>query len=68
MPSFELPLVRSGQEPIIPVCIHVSAARFDALGKAKLKIPPPFIGQALIDTGASCTVIDHAIVDRKSVV
>lgn len=60
MPSIDLPLTPSG--PIIPVCIHLSIQRILAMQQAGLSFGNPFLGNGLIDSGASCTVIDSHIV------
>ena len=48
--------------PIIPVHIFISEQRGEALRKAGMPIPQPIACNLLIDTGASCTCIDSAII------
>ena len=48
--------------PLLDVEIGVSGPRRDALHKAGLAIPSNVAVRALIDTGASCTGIDKAII------
>jgi hypothetical protein len=48
--------------PIIDVFVGVSTARVQALNAATQVVPNPLPGRALIDTGASCTVIDRRII------
>lgn len=58
MPHLTLPILADG--PVLDVIIGVSHARRDALNKARQSIPKPVKIRALIDTGASGTVIDSA--------
>jgi hypothetical protein len=44
--------------------VGVSKPREDALTKAGQPVPPPVVARLLIDTGASGTVIDPAIVNQ----
>ena len=48
--------------PLIDVEVGVSTPRRDALQKAGLPIPSNVSIRALIDTGASCTGIDKAVI------
>lgn len=66
MPVISVPITATG--PLIPVVVHVSVPRHAALQAAKQTIPPVYIGSGLIDTGASCTVIDHEVVGALSLV
>ncbi len=51
---------------IIPLRVHVSSPREIQL-RAHGRVPPkPFDAQALVDTGADCTLIDDAIVEALS--
>lgn len=59
MPHLTHQISTSG--PILDVVIACSTPREKALEKAKLPIPEPKIIRLLIDTGASCTCIDPAI-------
>ena len=59
MPSIAAPIV-SGR-PIIRAAFHVSYPRWQALGAADQKRPEVFIGDALIDTGATVSCIDPAV-------
>lgn len=44
--------------PIVDAVFHVSEPRLKALTEAGVEIPKPVVGQALIDTGASCSCVD----------
>jgi hypothetical protein len=48
--------------PVVPVGIAVSHARHEALTTAGQEVPAPSSVRALVDTGASCTCIDPAVV------
>jgi hypothetical protein len=48
--------------PAVPLGVAISQARRDALTKAGREIPPVSSIRALVDTGASCTCIDPAVV------
>jgi hypothetical protein len=48
--------------PAVPLGVAISQARRDALMKAGREIPPVSSIRALVDTGASCTCIDPAVV------
>jgi predicted aspartyl protease len=56
MPHLTLPLSPSGC--LVDLYVGVSEARRNALAAAKLPIPEVIRVHGLIDTGASCTVID----------
>jgi hypothetical protein len=60
MPAISLPIDALG--PIIRVAVGVSQFRVDALKRANLPVPQWQVGTFLIDTGASGTCIDHALV------
>lgn len=62
MPHFTLQVENKG--PMLNAMISVSEARFNALSAADMPIPNGVPAQGLVDTGASCTCIDHSIVDR----
>lgn len=60
-----VPLVKQGADqlrdlgPKVLVDCHVPAARAQALAAAKTPVPGPISGPALIDTGASLTVVNE---------
>ena len=60
MPHFTLQLDVCG--PVIVLIIGVSAPRQSAMKDNGLAIPPPVVGRFLVDTGASCSMIDDSIV------
>lgn len=59
MPHFTLTL--SPQGPLVDAVVAVSGARRQALEKAGQTIPDPIPIRALLDTGASGTCIDPAV-------
>jgi hypothetical protein len=59
VPHFTLQVGSTG--PMLRALIGVSSAREHALLKAKRPIPAPVLVQALVDTGASCTCVDSAV-------
>lgn len=61
MPSINLP-VQQPAGPLIQVIVGVSAPRHRALTAAGKPIPAPVSGTFLIDTGASGTCVDPALV------
>ena len=62
MPSITVPL--SARGPIIDLAVAISAPRRAAMAEAGLAIPTPVAVKGLVDTGASCTVIDPAVVQE----
>ncbi|HEX6747062.1 MAG TPA: aspartyl protease family protein [Longimicrobium sp.] len=50
--------------PVLTAVVGVSIARGDALMAAGQPIPEGISIRALIDTGASCTCVDPAVLDR----
>lgn len=60
MPHLTIPVVEEG--PLFDVVVGVSRAKEQALRDAGMAAPPAHIVRALIDTGASCSTIDPAIV------
>ncbi|SRR5260370_720101 len=60
MPHFTRQLTE--QRPIINAILRVTQARADALTAANQTIPQPQRMIALVDTGASCTCVDPAII------
>src|ERR1043166_8706181 len=60
MPHFLLTSGPSG--PLMDIYITVSATRQQILKNQAQPVPPPVLARALIDTGASHTVIDNSIV------
>jgi predicted aspartyl protease len=59
MPHFTLTYGPIG--PLIHAYIGISEPRFHALVKAKLPVPQAIIVKALVDTGASNTVVDPTV-------
>jgi predicted aspartyl protease len=66
MPILTLPLEIGGA--IIDVGFAVSGPRQEAMRKAGLKVPPPVLARALVDTGASCTCLDPAVIGKLGLV
>jgi hypothetical protein len=64
MPVIDLPITVEGA--VIPVCFHISSQKFGVLQSQNLPFPNAFFGKGLIDSGASCTVIDKTIVTALS--
>jgi hypothetical protein len=62
MPHFTLTYGPIG--PLIHAYIAVSLPRHNALTKAGLPVPSAVVVKALVDTGASNTVIDPTVVSR----
>ena len=65
MPHLSLRLSPSG--PLIDFYVAVSVPLSDALKKAGQPVPPPIMVRGLIDTGASCTSIDPAILKQLGI-
>lgn len=59
MPHFTLPLTQEG--PVITAAVTVSTPRRAALLSKGLPVPPARTVRALVDTGASCTCVDPAV-------
>ncbi len=66
MPHLTLPIGAGG--PVLEFFVGVSSPRADALRLAGQTVPPPILVRGLIDTGASCTCIDPAILQSLGVV
>jgi hypothetical protein len=66
MPHLTLPIGAGG--PILELFIGVSSPRADALKAAGQRVPPQVKVRALLDTGASCTGIDSAVLAALGVV
>jgi hypothetical protein len=66
MPTLTIPLAAEGA--IVEVALLVSGPRQAALLAAGLPVPPTMLARAMIDTGASCTVIDPSVVKHLSLV
>jgi predicted aspartyl protease len=66
MPLLTVPIGPYG--PIIEVIVGVSAPRAAALQTANLPVPSFEVIKALIDTGASGTVIDISIIKKLSLI
>jgi hypothetical protein len=60
MPTLNQPLDRHGHA-IVDASIVPTLARRTALKTANHPVQPPFVGTALIDTGATFTVIDSSV-------
>lgn len=60
MPDFSVPITAQGA--LVRVAIGVSAFRQEALKRAGLPVPVWQLGDFLIDTGASGTCIDPALI------
>jgi hypothetical protein len=52
--------------PLLDVLVSVSAPRQAALQQAGQAVPRPQVARALLDTGASITAVDPAILDALS--
>ena len=65
MPHFTLPIENQG--PLLNVQLSVSAARSAALVADGQPVPNPFVARGLVDTGASCTSIDPAVVNALGI-
>jgi hypothetical protein len=50
------------QGPLLPAAIGVSESRRLLLAAAKRTLPDLQVGRALVDTGASSSVVDHALI------
>lgn len=61
MPSVNLPIDPAGG-PILTAVVLASAPRLHALQKAGQPAPSPQTGRFLVDTGASGTVVDPALI------
>jgi hypothetical protein len=61
VPFFTLPLSSGG--PILDAAVLVSTARHAALEAAGSPVPPLARVRALLDTGASCSAVDQAVLD-----
>lgn len=62
MPIVNSPVSSHG--PVIELYVHVSAPRLLALNAANQAVPTAMLVNGLIDTGASCTSIDPAVVQQ----
>jgi len=62
MPILALPLEADGA--IIRVGIAVSEPRNNALISEGQSPPPPVLVRAVVDTGASCTCVDPAVIQK----
>jgi len=65
MPLLTLPLEPQGA--VINVGFAVSAPRQGAMRKAGVTVPSAVLVRALIDTGASCTCVDPAVIKELSI-
>lgn len=54
----------SGASPVVRAVFHISFPRFQHLRRVGQSIPDPFVGQALLDTGASVSCIATSIVNH----
>lgn len=62
MITLRLPISPAG--PVVPLQLHVSSGRRQALLRAGQAVPPPVPLAGLLHTGASCTVIDRQLLRR----
>ena len=53
-----------GAPPIVEAVFHVSKPRWKHLDQAHIGVPVPFNGLALLDTGASVSCLDPAVVNH----
>jgi hypothetical protein len=60
MPCINVNIAAGG--PLLIVHLGVSLPRLQALNQAGLPIPPGATGTFLVDTGASCTCVDPALI------
>jgi hypothetical protein len=51
----------SADGPIIEIRVHISEPRHQALKRTGKPIPNPVLARGLIDTGATCSCVDSAI-------
>jgi predicted aspartyl protease len=65
MPSITVPIGPDG--PIVTVAVAVSHPRQEAMKKGGLPIPGAQFVRGLIDTGASITCIDHAVITKLGI-
>lgn len=63
MPHVTLPVDRI-LGPLIDISVRVTSARADALKAAQKPVPPAVHLRALVDTGASCCVLDPSVIDQ----
>lgn len=61
MPHFTLNC-GAGAPPIVDAYFHVSEPRWNYLNQRGLTVPNPFLGKALVDTGADGSCIDLTVV------
>lgn len=54
--------------PIIILLVGASAPRIDALNQAGIPVPPAIAVSFLVDTGASCTVVDQTVISPLGLV
>jgi|SRR5882724_3465802 len=59
MPHLTLQISAGG--PVLELYVGVSNPRSDALKAAGQPVPPPVMVRGLLDTGASCTGVDPAV-------
>lgn len=57
----------SATGPLVQCLLQPSQARRDALTAAGQAVPPPVNATLLIDTGASCTVLDMQVINQLGV-
>lgn len=62
MPSLTFPIASRG--PLLTVGIGVSKPMRTLMSKLKAAVPPLQLSTALLDTGASCTVIDNTVLKK----
>ena len=66
MPILTLPIGPEGA--VVTIGVGLSLPRAQALHAAGLDVPQPRVIRALIDTGASCTAVDAAIIQSLGLV
>src|SRR5947208_6223308 len=54
--------------PVLDVAIGVSRPRQAALEKAKLPVPAFVSARLLVDTGATCTVLDKSVIRKLNLI
>ena len=60
MPHFTMPIGPEG--PLLNAVVAVSEPKKQALEAAGLPVPPQVVIRALVDTGASCCLLDPSVV------
>lgn len=63
MPHFTNP-IDPGGAPLVQAVFHISFPRFVHMSGANVPIPDPFVGLALLDTGASVSCLDPSVIEH----